>query len=247
MRAESPGSRPRLHAGRRLLDDALMTSANVHSSSAQPLRTAAVGGLAFTVLYLVHRLLQGAGPDDSSAATVAAYQVAHRGALLASEVAVGLALLAFIAFLAALVPAIWRAGQEPLAVAVGISGGVFVAMGFMSNAAETALIGVADANQPAAVAALDQLQGRTPIVWTITALVAVLSLAIYRTGLVWRWLGVVGLVAAAVFLLGSVFSVLGRTAEGRSSLVGVGLFIVWMLVLSVGLWRTASMSTTPRR
>jgi hypothetical protein len=226
-----------------------MTSANVHSSSAQPLRTAAVGGLAFTVLYLVHRLLQGAGPDDSSAATVAAYQVAHRGALLASEVAVGLALLAFIAFLAALVPAIWRAGQEPLAVAVGISGGVFVAMGFMSNAAETALIGVADAyaDQPAAVTALDQLQGRTPIVWTITALVAVLSLAIYRTGLVWRWLGVVGLVAAAVFLLGSVFSVLGRTVEGRSSLVGVGLFIVWMLVLSVGLWRTASMSTTSRR
>jgi hypothetical protein len=166
------------------LDDALMTSANVHWSPVQPLRTAAVGGLAFTVLYLVHRLLQGTGPDGSSAATVAAYQFAHRGALLASEVAVGLALLAFIAFLAALVPVIWRAGQEPLAVAVGISGGVFVAIGFLSNAAETALIGVADTNQPAAVAALDQLQGRTPIVWTITALVAVLSLAIYRTGLV---------------------------------------------------------------
>jgi hypothetical protein len=177
---------------------------------------------------------------------VAAYNVAHRGALLASEVAVGLALLAFIPFVAALVPVIWRAGQETLAVAVGISGGVFVAMGFASNAAETALIWVADSSQPAAVAALDQLQGRTPIVWTITALVAVLSLAIYRTGLVWRWLGVVGLVAAAVFLLGSVFSVLGRTTEGRSSLVGVGLFIVWMLVFSAGLWRAASKSTTAR-
>jgi hypothetical protein len=53
-----------------------------------------------------------------------------------------------------LVPVIWRAGQETLAVAVGTSGGVFVAMGFVSNAAETALIGVADANQPAAVLAL---------------------------------------------------------------------------------------------
>jgi hypothetical protein len=63
------------------------------------LRAAAIGGLAFTVLYLVHRLLQGAGPDGPSAAAVAAYQVAHRGALLASEIAVGLALLAFIAFL----------------------------------------------------------------------------------------------------------------------------------------------------
>jgi hypothetical protein len=49
---------------------------------------------------------------------------------------VGLGLLAFIPFLAGLVPVIWRAGQEPLAVAVAISGGVFVAMGFVSNAAE---------------------------------------------------------------------------------------------------------------
>jgi hypothetical protein len=86
--------------------------------------------------------------------------------------------------------------------------------------------------------ALDQLQGRTPIVWTITALVAATSLAIWRTGLVGRRLGVAGLVAAAIFLLGSVLSVLGRTPEGGSSLAGVGLFIVWMLAVSVGLWRT---------
>jgi hypothetical protein len=99
---------------------------------------------------------------------------------------------------------------------------------------------VADANQPAAVLALNELQGRTPIVWAITALVAALSLAIWRTGLVGRWLGVAGQVAAAVFLLGSVFSILGPTPEGGSSLVGVGLFIVWMLAVSVGLWRTAA-------
>jgi hypothetical protein len=221
-----------------------VTSATTDRRPGQPLRTAAVGGLAFTLLYFVHRLLQGTGPDSPSAAAVAAYQVAHRGALLASEVAVGLALLAFIWFLAALVPVIWQAGQETLAVAVGISGGVFVAMGLVSNAAETALIGVADANQPAAVLALNELQARTPIVWTITALVAALSLAIQRTSLVRRWLGVAGLIAAALFLLGSVFSVLGRTPEGNSSLVGVGLFIVWLLLVSVGLWRAASTSST---
>jgi hypothetical protein len=229
-----------LHADSQLVDHDRVRSARTDRPQSQPLRTAAVGGLAFTILYLVHRLLQGSGPDGSGAAAVAAYQVAHRGALLASEVAVGLALLAFIGFLAGLVPVIWRAGQETLAVAVAISGGVFVAMGFASNAAETALIGVADTNQPAAVLALDELQGRIPIVWTITALVAALSLTIWRTGLVRRWLGVAGLVAAAVFLLGSVFSVLGPTAEGGSSLVGVGLFIVWMLAVSAGLWRTAA-------
>jgi len=83
-------------------------------------------------------------------------------------------------------------------------------MGFVSNAAETALTWVADSNQPAAVLALDQLQGRTPIVWTITAMVAAISLAIYRTSLVGRWLGMAGVVAAAIFLLGSIFSVLGQ-------------------------------------
>jgi hypothetical protein len=228
------------------VDHALVTRATTDRPPGQPFRTAAIGGLAFTILYVAHRLLQGTGPDTSSAPAVAAYQLAHRGALLASEVAVGLALLAFIPFLASLVPVIWRAGQETLAVAVAISGGVFVALGFVSNAAETALIGVADANQPAAVLALDQLQGRTPIVWTITALVAALSLAIHRTGLVGRWLGVAGLVAAAVFLLGSVFSVLGRTPEGGSSLVGVGLFIVWMLALSGSLWRTSAGSARSR-
>ena len=217
-----------------------MTRATTDRPPGQPLRTAAIGGLGFTILYVTHRLLQGAGPDGSGAAAVAAYQIAHRRALVASEVAVGLALLAFIPFLAALVPVIWRAGQETLALAVAISGGVFVALGFVSNAAETALIGVADADQPAAVLALDQLQGRTPIVWTITALVAALSLAVWRSGLVGRWLGVAGLVAAAVFLLGSVFSILGRTAEGGSSLVGIGLFIVWMLAVSGGLLRTAA-------
>jgi hypothetical protein len=214
-----------------------MNSAQLGRPPGQPLRTAAVGGLAFTVLYLVHRILQGTGPGSSAAAAVADYNLGHRSALLASEVAVGLALLAFLPFLAPLVPAIWRAGQETLAVAVAISGGVFVAMGFVSTAAETALIGVADSNQPAAVLALDQLQGRTPVVWTITALVAVLSLAIQRTSLVWRWLGVAGLIAAAIFVLGSIFSVLGRTPEGTSSLIGVGIFIVWMLLLSAGLWR----------
>jgi hypothetical protein len=223
-----------------------MTGGQAGRSPGRPLRTAALGGLAFTVLYLLHRLLQGTGPDSATAAAVADYNLAHRSTLLASEVAAGLALLAFIPFLAALVPVIWRAGQQPLAVAVAISGGVFVAMGFVSNAAETALIGVADSNQPAAVLALDQLQGRTPVVWTITALVAALSLAIQRTSLVWRWLGAVGLVAAALFLLGSVFSILGRTPEASSSLVGVGIFIVWMLVLSAGLWRSAASSTPPR-
>lgn len=205
------------------------------------LRLAALGALGFAVLYLLHRIGQGLGPDDSSPAAVAAYQVSHRGALLASEVAVGLALLAFIAVPAGLVPVLWKAGQEHLAVAVGIASTLFIAMGFVSMAAETALANTTDepAAEPAAVLALNQLQGRVPVVWAFTALAASIGWAILRARLAWTWLGVASLVAGAVFLLGSIFSTLGPTPEGRSSNYGIGLSVIWMVLLAVGLWRAS--------
>jgi len=200
-------------------------------------RIAALGGLGFDVLYVVHRLLQGLGPDDTSPAGIAAYAVAHRTRLLASEVALGLALLAIIGLVAGLTPVVRRAGQEELAAALTVTGAVFVALGFLSQAAETALFGVAQEGDTSAVLALNHLQGRTPNVWAITALTAVVSLAALRTGLLPKWLSVAGLVAAAVFALGSIFSVLGREVEGNSSLFGVGLFVVWLLVVCAFLWR----------
>lgn len=146
------------------------------------LRLAAVGALVFSVLFLLHHVLQGPGSAGSSAAEVAAYNVAHRGALLGSEVALGLGLLALIAFLAPLTVVVWRAGCETVAAALVVAGSVFLALGFMSVAAETALVGVADQGEPGAVDALNQLQGRTPVVWAVTALAVITALAILRTG-----------------------------------------------------------------
>jgi hypothetical protein len=223
-----------------------MTRANLDSARTPSLRPAAIGALVFGLLFVIHHVLQGTGPASSSAADVAAYNVAHRGALLGSEVALGLGLLAFIAFLAPLVAVVWRAGHETVAVAVLVAGTVFLALGFMSTAAETALVGVADSNEPGAVDALNQLQGRTPVVWAVTALATTISLAILRTGLLWRWLGTTGLVLAVVFLLASISNLVGRGVEGGYSLIGVGLFVVWMLALSAGLWRTVAANPTPR-
>jgi hypothetical protein len=78
-----------------------------------------------------------------------------------------------------------------------------------------------------------------PIVWTITALTAAVSLAGLGAPLLPTWLGVAGLLAAGVFALGSMSSVLGRTIEGNSSLFGVGLFVVWLLLVALCLWRAA--------
>jgi hypothetical protein len=203
------------------------------------LRSAAIGSLLFSLLFTVHHVLQGAGPVASSVPDVAAYNVAHRDALLASEVALALGLLAFIAFLAPLVALLRRTGQETTAASLLIAGTAFIALGFMSTAAETALIGVADGHDPGAVDALNELQGRIPVVWTVSALATAISLAALRTGLLPRWLGIGGLVLAAVFLLAGVSSLIGRTVEGGYSLIGVALFIVWMLALAACLWRAA--------
>jgi hypothetical protein len=225
------------------VDDARMSeSTTVANRRAASLRLAAYGALGFTLFYVLHRLGQGLGPDDGSAATVAAYQLSHRGALLASEVAVGLALLAFIAVPAGLVPLVWKAGRENIAVAVGVCSTLFITLGFVSIASETALANATV--EPAAVLALNQLQGRVPVVWAITALAASIGWAILRTGLLPRWFGVASLVAAVVFFLGSVFSVLGPEPEGRSSLYGIGLSILWTFGLGIGLWQAST--STPK-
>ena len=212
---------------------------DVVENSARTLRTAALGALVFDVLYVVHRLLQGLGPDDATPARVSAFNVAHRSALLASEVAVGMALLAIIVFIAAFTSLIRQAGRDTLATAVTVSGAAFVAMGFISQAPETALVGVADAGDQSAVLALNHLQGRIPIVWTITALTAAVSLAGLGARLLPTWLGIAGLAAVGVFVLGSISTVLGRTVEANSSLFGVGLFILWLLLVALRLWQAA--------
>lgn len=118
-------------------------------------------------------------------------------------------------------------------------------MGFVSVATETALVQVAGSNEPGAVDALNQLQGRTPVVWPVAALVTIVSVVILRAGFLGRWLGISGLVLAAVFLLASIASLVGQGVEGNYSLIGIGLFIVWMLSLSAQLWRSASATPTP--
>jgi hypothetical protein len=67
---------------------------DVVENSAWPLRTAALKALVFDVFYVVHRLLQGLGPMTLHLRGSQHSTLAHRSALQASEVAVGLALLA---------------------------------------------------------------------------------------------------------------------------------------------------------
>jgi hypothetical protein len=53
---------------------------DVVENSARTLRTAALGALVFDVLYVVHRLLQGLGPDDATPVVISQRSTSHRSA-----------------------------------------------------------------------------------------------------------------------------------------------------------------------
>jgi hypothetical protein len=200
------------------------------------LRLGGGAGLVFAALYLAHVVLQSPGPADGSVATVASYFTEHRIELLLSEVLNGIGLIIFVLFVAALAGTLRHAGEQIGAAAVLASGTVFVALGLVSTAAETALIRVADAGERAAVLTLFELQAKVPVVFAVTALTGATALAILRTRLLPRWLGIAGLGAMVLFLIGAVMSILG-TAEGESSPFGPALFLTWMVVLCIALLR----------
>jgi hypothetical protein len=210
----------------------------------QRLRIAAAGGGGFLVFYLTHRILQGAGPAGASAEAVAQFYVEHRSALMLSEVANGLALLAFILFPAALIPVVRGLGADSEAVAIVASCAVFIALGLVSTAAEGALIRVAGSGEKGAIIALNYFQGLVPVVLALAAVVATTSAALLRSNLLPKWVGFTGLGAAAVFLLGFIASSLGDTPEGGGSIFGVALSLAWVALISGALWWRAGRPQT---
>jgi hypothetical protein len=196
-------------------------------------------GVLFVALFATHRVLQGGGPAAGSAEVISAYLTEHRGAWLLSQILNGLGLVMFMLFVVSLAGALRRTDGFLAAAGVIVSGSVFVALGMVSTAAETALLAVAGSGQPAAVLVLFELQARVPVVFAVAAFTAVTALAAWRGGLVPPWLGVIGLVAAGVFLIAAALSMLAPVGAGDSSPIGPALFAVWLLVLCGGLFRAS--------
>jgi len=210
----------------------------------QRLRIAAAGGFGFMVFYLIHRVLQGAGPSGASAEAIAQFYVEHHTALMLSEVANGLALLAFIMFPAALIPVVRGLGADSEAVAIVASCTAFITLGLVSTAAEGALIRVAGSGEEGAIIALNYFQGLVPVVLALTAVAATTSAAVLHSGLLPKWIGFTGLGMAAVFLLGFIASALGDTPEGGGSLIGIALSLAWVALISGALWWRAGRPET---
>jgi hypothetical protein len=202
---------------------------------ASELRLAAIGATAFVVSYAVHRLLQGTGPGSNDRAVVADWIETQRGLLLASEIALGAALLTSFVFLAPLVVVLREAGATVTSAAVSLSGAVFIATGFVSLAAETTLFAMNDP-EPGVVAMLSGLQSHVPNVLAAAALAACLSPGFWRRHLAWRWMGVASFVAAVIFTLGFVSGVIVAARDSSGASFGSWAFVGWMALVAAALW-----------
>lgn len=200
------------------------------------MRIAAGGGFGFVVFYLIHVVLQGGGPKSDAPMAVAVFYAQHSAQLLLSELVNGLALLAFIAFPAGLVPVVRGRGAGSEAVAIVVSCAAFLTLGLVSTAAEGALIRASEKAFPAAIVALDLFQALVPVVLALAAVAATTSAAFLRSGLLPRWLGFAGLGAAALFLVGFAASALGDSPENSGSLFGVAVAVAWVGLVSGALW-----------
>ena len=204
---------------------------------ASPLKWAASGGVAFVVFYSAHRLLQGAGPDGTGPTAVGEWVDAQRGALLASEIMLGVALLTFLVFAAPLVGFLHSEVGTVAAAGFAVAGGVFIAMGLVSNAVETALFATSTTDL-VAIEVLDSLQRRIPNVLAAAILAGALAPGFLRGALLWRWVGYANIAAAALFFVGYVFNTVGSTPESGGSVFGVAIFVIWMALVCVALWVT---------
>ncbi|HVH24984.1 MAG TPA: hypothetical protein VNA11_21260, partial [Pseudonocardia sp.] len=114
-----------------------------------------------------------------------------------------------------------------------VAGSVFVALGYVSTAVETALVHLAATDDLTAIRVLFELQARIPVVFAAAAFTAATAIAGGKARLLPRPVAVAGLALAALFAAGAVLSLVGPVA-GDASPIGPALLRAWMLTLSIG-------------
>ena len=139
--------------------------------------------------------------------------------MLAGEICNGVGLLGFVVFLAALLTVLRRADVQTVHCVVLVAGSVFVALGYVSTAAETALVHLAVTEDLTAIRVLFELQARIPVVFAAAASMASTAIAGGTARRPSRPVAAAGLALAAVFVVGAVLSVV-RPAAGEGSPIG---------------------------
>lgn len=201
-------------------------------------KLAAAGGILGVVLFVVAGIVYGSPPGvDEDATSVASFFDDHRDRVLCTVFLQGLGVLAILWFVAALVQTMREAGEQRLATAA--FGSFLLAFSLGGTAAlsrATLAYSVADEGGEVVVP-LYHLSVVVDVFASLlgAGLFVAVGAAALRTGIFARWWGWLSVLAGLL-------SVISATAWARDgfwsptgglSFVGFGVFLVWMLVMSI--------------
>jgi hypothetical protein len=206
-------------------------------------RLCALAGLAFFVLIVVSGpILQGSSPSvTDSAAKMYSYLSSHVSDLKASATLEAFAMVAVLVWLAGHFSSLRKAegGRSGFAVAA-LGGGILAATASVvagAVRADTALrvhdLGLGGARF---FFTLDQFFGGA-IITGLAVLVGASALVFLRNDLHARWFAWVSAVLAVVDLVGILAIGYTNGAAGGFQGIGITLTLVWILAISIVLWR----------
>lgn len=212
-------------------------------------RLTAVAGLAFAVLIIVAAGVQGSRPSLSdSSQEIFTYIKDHQDALKASAALFGLAMAAVLFWAWGLLSALRKAenGNSDLGV-VAVAGGVLASAMTIASSAVIATTALRiDDLGPTGGKTFFTLYQLT-LVGTnfgLAVLIGAAAAVSLRRGLFTRRFTIVSIILALVTLVGGLGIAYARDAIQIVSGVALVLDVVWILVVSIRLWRTPEIAVS---
>ncbi|MFN8036613.1 MAG: hypothetical protein U0V73_11815 [Acidimicrobiia bacterium] len=212
-------------------------------------RYAALGGIWFVLLTVIGSNLAGAPPSlDDSRAQIVKYFADHSGALEAGMFMNAIGAIGLVWWFGSL----WRlmveaeGGRPRMAVValggLAISGALALASGAVTSTIALQHGELAGAATAKVLFVLSGILIAGAGVGIVVLVAAVTSLS-YRTKLFAAWINVVGWIAALLFLVASFAYASDANAIALTGLGGFLLTCVWIVAVSVQLWKRAGTSS----
>jgi hypothetical protein len=199
-------------------------------------RYAGATGIVFVVLWVVAALVMGspASYDDSGSSIVSWLQDNRREILIAT-ILQGAAAVAYFWYLAALAARVREGGEARLGATLFGAGIVVAGVSTVCSLITAGLAyGIEQNTDAAIVKALYDLAlvGSPMIGWAAAALALATGIATLRSGIFAAWFGWLSVAGAAWFVLGGLaFARDGFLAvDGAASMIGLIVFLAWVLV-----------------
>ena len=218
------------------------------AASALPVRVAAIAGAVFFALMVVHAGLRSGAPSATDPGRdVVAYVTRHQGRLQLGAVAIGFAMPAALIWLSGLLRALGGAeGATPAAATVALGGGVLAAASTVTGALVegTTATRISDLGPAGARVAWTMfLLSTGATLLGLLVLVGVTAIVTLRTHLLARWFGVASLVLALASAVGA--CTIGYGSDAIQAVAGIAVLLdsVWILLVSIFLWRDPGLAS----